>query len=103
MRRRCGRRVSVWLEGLPMELMRLLIVAFGGSVAALAVAAFLGKSLISQLLAREMEGLRSRLKVEGDTLVESLKARLQREARVDDRQFELAQIMRRYQGPLLHA
>lgn len=86
-----------------MELVQVLIVAFGGSVAALAVAAFLGKSLISQLLAREMEGLRSRLKVEGDSLVESLKARLQQDARMDDRQFELAQVMRHYQGPLLHA
>ncbi|WP_428421148.1 hypothetical protein [Methylibium sp.] len=86
-----------------MELVQVLIVAFGGSVAALAVTAFLGKALISQLLAREMEGLRSRLKVEGDTLVESLKARLQQDARLDDRQFALAQVMRRYQGPLLHA
>jgi len=50
-----------------------------------------------------MEGLRSRLKLEGDTLLESLKARLQRDARMDDRQFALAQVMRRYQGPLLHA
>jgi hypothetical protein len=86
-----------------MQLFQVLIVAFGGSVAALAVAAFLGKSLISQLLAREMEGMRSRLKTEGDTLIESLKARLQHEARVDERQFERTQVMGRYQGPLLHA
>ena len=86
-----------------MELFQVLVVAFGGSVAALAVAAFLGKTLISQLLARELEAVRSRLKTEGDTLVESLRARLQHEARVDERQFERAQVMRRYQGPLLHA
>lgn len=86
-----------------MEIVQVLIVAFGGSVTALAVAAALGKSLISQLLAREMEGLRSRLKTEGDILVESLKARLLQDARLDDRQFELTQVMRRYQGPLLHA
>ncbi|MBO9652096.1 MAG: hypothetical protein J7605_26605 [Variovorax sp.] len=86
-----------------MELFEVLIVAFGGSIAALSVAAFLGKSLISQLLAREMEALRSRLKVEGDLLVESAKARLLRDARLDDRQFELEQIMSRYRGPLLHA
>jgi hypothetical protein len=86
-----------------MEVLQILIVAFGGSVAALAVAAFLGRSLLSQLLAREMEGLRSRLKTEGDTLLESLKAKLQQDARVEVRGFERAQVMARYEGPLLHA
>ena len=71
-----------------MELVQVLTVAFGGSVAAMALVAFLGKALISQFLAREMEGL---------------KAQLQREARVEGRQFDRAQVMRRYQGPLMHA
>ncbi len=86
-----------------MDLIQVLIAAFGGSVIVLGVVAFFGKSLLSQLLAREMEDLRSRLKVEGDSVVESLKARLQKDARDDNRQFELEQTMRRYQGPLLHA
>ncbi len=86
-----------------MDLIQVLVAAFGGSVIVLGVVAFFGKSLLSQLLAREMEDLRSRLKVEGDSVVESLKARLQKDAREDNRQFELEQTMRRYQGPLLHA
>lgn len=86
-----------------MELLQTLLVAFGGTVAALLAAAYLGKALISQLLAREMEVLRSRLKIEGDTLVESFKDNLQKDVRLDNRTFELAQVMRRYQGPLLHA
>lgn len=71
-----------------MDMLQVLSLAFGGSAAALAIAAFLGKTLISQFMAREME---------------TLKARLQQDARADDRQFQLAQVMRRYQGPLLHA
>lgn len=86
-----------------MELVQVLTVAFGGTAAVLALAYFLGQSLISQLLAREMEALRSRLKTEGDTAVEQLKAQLQQHARSDDRQFEVQQVMRRYEGPLLHS
>jgi hypothetical protein len=86
-----------------MELVQILIGAFGGGVAALAVVAYLGKSLISYQLAREMEMQKSRLKAEGDEQAELLKARLLTAARLDDRQFELEQVMRRYQGPMLHA
>jgi hypothetical protein len=86
-----------------MQVLEVLFVAFGGAAAALAIAAFLGKTLLSQLLAREMEELRSRLKVEGDSLVETLKARLLHQARVDERQVARDEVMKRYQGPLLHA
>ncbi|MBP8120826.1 MAG: hypothetical protein KAY04_06235 [Burkholderiales bacterium] len=86
-----------------MDFLQMVVATLGGSVVVLAVVAFLGRSLIAQLLAREMEDLRSRLKVEGDTVLESLKAQLQHSARQEDRQFQLAQVMRHYQGPLLHA
>ncbi|MDM0059010.1 hypothetical protein [Variovorax fucosicus] len=86
-----------------MDLLQILVGAFGGGAAALAVVAFLGKTLISHQLSLEMENQKGRLKAEGDQQVEILKARLLQVARVDDRTFELEQVMRRYQGPLLHA
>lgn len=101
-----------------MEFLQVLLAVFGGSAAALAVVGVLAKLLISQRLAQDLERLRSRLKVESDSLVESTKSKLKVEgdllvestkaelasrARLEDRKFEMEQIMRRYKGPLLHA
>ncbi len=79
-------------KGFPVQIVEVLLTAFGGTAAALILVGFLGKAVIAQWLARELEELRSQLKFRGEKLV-----------RDDERQFALAQTMRRYQGPLMHA
>ena len=83
-------------------LQKILVLAGGGSVVFVAIR-MLVKSLVGHFLSRELESHRALLKFESDKQIESLKAELQRDAKSEDREYQSRQVMKRYEGPLLHA
>lgn len=50
-----------------MNVWQTVLVAFGGNIALLAVVAWLGKALMTQFLAKDIEGFKAELKNEAET------------------------------------
>ncbi len=86
-----------------MEYLEVFLVSIGGTATALLVVGFLSKSLIAHLFNKEMESYKSKISHENNVALEEIKSELRRGARNEDRSIEYEQIMKRYQGPLLHA
>ena len=86
-----------------MEYLDVFLVSIGGTATALLVVGYLSRSLISHLFNKEMEGYKARISLENNIALEEIKAELQRNAKGEDRTIEYEMIMKRYQGPLLHA
>jgi len=63
-----------------MELWQAFLIAFGGNAALLLVLGFLGRSLIQQFLAKDIEGFRSRLQADSNIAIEKLRADLRQAA-----------------------
>lgn len=86
-----------------MEYLNVFLVSIGGSATVLLVVGFLSKSLIAHLFAKEMESYRQKLNYENSAALEAMKIELKQNVKNEDRVFEYEQVMKRYQGPLLHA
>lgn len=86
-----------------MEYLDVFLVSIGGTTTALLVVGFLSKSLIGHIFNKEMESYKSKLSHENNIAIEEIKAELLRSAKKEDRTIEYEQVMKRYQGPLLHA
>jgi hypothetical protein len=97
-----------------MEIIQVLLMSFGGTAAALVVAGFLSKKLVTQLLVKEMETYKADLEIrnkkqiekkihEYNVQLENKKAELEQRAKREERQIEYEQLMKKYKGPLLHA
>lgn len=82
-----------------MEYLDVFLVSIGGTATALLVVGFLSKSLLTHLFAKELVGYKSKYSV----ALEEIKKELQQSAKAEDRLVEYEQVMKRYQGPLLHA
>src|SRR4051812_19160277 len=63
-----------------MELWQSLLVAVGGNAALLLVLAFLGRSLLSVLLAKDVEEFKAKLQADSQTTMVKLQADLQQTA-----------------------
>lgn len=61
-----------------MEVWQTVILALGGNVALLAVLGWLSKSLVSQLLAKDIEGYKASLKSESDAALQQLRHNLEK-------------------------
>jgi len=86
-----------------MEFLDVFLVSIGGTATALLIAGFLSKSLLTHLFAKEMESYKSKINHENSVALEAIKAELQQSAKKEDRLVEYEKVMKRYQGPLLHA
>ncbi len=60
-----------------MELWEQWLITFGGQAALLTVLGFLFRSLIGQMLTKDIEKYKTELKAEGDTSIEKLRSALQ--------------------------
>ena len=61
-----------------MEIWQTILLALGGNVALLAVLGWLSKSLVSQLLAKDIEGFKSTLKSEAEAASQKLRHDLEK-------------------------
>lgn len=61
-----------------MEVWQTILLALGGNVALLAVLGWLSKSLVGQLLAKDIEGFKSTLKFEAETASQKLRHDLEK-------------------------
>ncbi len=86
-----------------MEYLEVFLISIGGTTTALLIAGSLSRSLLTHFFAKEMESYKSKLNHENSVALEALKAELQQSAKTEDRLVEYDQVMKRYQGPLIHA
>ena len=61
-----------------MEVWQTIVLALGGNVALLAVLGWLSKSLVSQLLAKDIEGFKATLKAESESATQKLRHELEK-------------------------
>lgn len=86
-----------------MEYLNILLVSIGGTTAVLLIAGFLSKSLMTHLFTKEIERYKQEINHLNNAALEKIKIELQQNAKSEDRLIEYDQVMKRYQGPLLHA
>ncbi len=86
-----------------MDYLNVFLVSMGGTATLLIVAGYLAKSYITFQLNKEMEDYKTKNNHDYNIKIEELKSKLQIITAQDIRKTEYQDVMKKYQGPLLHA
>lgn len=86
-----------------MELLEGALATLGGGTVLVGASTAAVRFLLDRHVNREMAVFKSEIATENAIALEKLKAEIARQGRHEERSYQYAQIMRRYEGPLQHA